>query len=207
MRNSKSSLLGSLLFVAIMTSMASPAFAAETPKDVDAEGSAEAKPEDRSVYLSFSPLHLVMPIVEVTAEAKVHRKIGLAGILGYGRVSQETAGQTYRFSAYEVGGQFVSYPIGHFDHGMQLGMEALYVHVNLDEGPNQRLDVTGIGNGLAVGPFIGYKLATQFGFSFNVQAGAQYMAVVANASADGTNASEADSRVIPLLNLNLGWSF
>jgi len=55
---------------------------------------------------------------------------------------------------------------------------------------------------------VGYKLLTEVGFTFFVQAGFQYAALKADASSSAGNGSIAtQSTVIPLLNLNIGWSF
>jgi hypothetical protein len=60
----------------------------------------------------------------------------------------------------------------------------------------------------AVGPLIGYKLITSAGFTFFVQGGFQYVFVHAEASDDQGQSAQADaSDFIPLLNLNVGWSF
>ena len=71
--------------------------------------------------------------------------------------------------------------------------------------------VSGTGSGLAVGPLIGYKLVTSVGFTFEAQGGVQFAAVKADAKAsDGASsaqASDSDSSVFPLLNLNIGWTF
>jgi hypothetical protein len=61
------------------------------------------------------------------------------------------------------------------------------------------------GNGLAIGPFVGYKYTADIGFTFDAHLGAQYLAVAAESN-DGTQTAE-DSDVIPLVNLNAGWSF
>jgi len=55
---------------------------------------------------------------------------------------------------------------------------------------------------------IGYKVLTRGGFTFVVQGGAQYVAIEAEANDTVGNASQKDdSRWIPLINLNLGYSF
>lgn len=175
------------------------------PPEAPRPGPRDEDEDDRRVYLSISPLHLLAPVVELTGEVRVHRKIGVAAIGGYGAVRAEPGGP--RFSVWEVGGQFVGYPVGHFDHGMQLGAEVLYVGVSGADGAGS-VKVSGAGDGLAAGPFVGYKLATKVGFSFNVQGGVQYMMARAEASStSGATASASDSRVIPLLNINAGWSF
>lgn len=169
----------------------------------------EKKEEDRTVYASFSPLHLILPVVELTGEVRLARQIGVSVIGGYGSVKATSSigGDTPRFTVWEVGGQFVGYPVGHFDHGMQLGLELLYAGVSTDTKSGS-VSVAGAANGLAVGPVVGYKFATKPGFTFNVQGGAEYVALRAQASAStGNTASARDSAIIPVLNLNVGWSF
>ena len=97
---------------------APPPPAAVRPAPVPFEHApAEPVDEDRSVYISISPLHLIGPIVELTGEVRVHRHIGLAIIGGYGSLKVEPL--TERYKVWEVGGQFVGYPVGHFDHGLR----------------------------------------------------------------------------------------
>ena len=174
----------------------------EAPPPVEAV----AKPkevEDRTVYLSISPLHLLGPIVELTGEIRLHRHIGVAAIGGYGSIKVDGLRP---FKVWEAGGQFVGYPVGHFDHGMQVGLEVLYAGVSTDT--NIKVS-SATANGLATGPFIGYKLATRVGFSFNIQGGVEYVFARADAKSPSGNtiATAAQASIIPLLNLQAGWSF
>jgi hypothetical protein len=195
---------------------ASPAAAAAAPhaaaSPVRATGTQEpdvaAPPaeEDRSVYLSISPFHLLVPFFELSGEVRVHRNLGVSGIVGYGVIRPE--GSASKFELWEVGGQFVGYPVGHFDHGMQLGLEVLYAGVSGGDSSTNNVKIAATASGLAAGPFVGYKLATRVGFTFNVQGGVEYMFVRADASAStGQTASAQQTRLIPLVNANLGWSF
>ena len=69
-------------------------------------------------------------------------------------------------------------------------------------------EITANAGGLAFGPFLGYKLITSGGFTFVVQGGFQYAAVKAEASdTEGNTAEDEQDTIIPLFNLNLGWSF
>jgi hypothetical protein len=186
--------------------------AATSPSRTPAVGTQEpdvsAPPaeEDRSVYLSISPFHLLVPFLELTGEVRVHRNLGVSGIVGYGVVRAE--GSAAKFDLWEVGGQLVGYPVGHFDHGMQLGLEVLYAGVSGGDSSTNNVKVAATASGLAAGPFVGYKLATRVGFSFNVQGGVEYTFVRADASATtGQTASAQQTRLIPLVNANLGWSF
>jgi hypothetical protein len=181
-----------------------PVVARPAPPPVEAGANEKEVDEDRSVYISISPLHLFLPVVELTGEVRLHRHIGVSVIGGYGTIKAD--GIAERFKVWEVGGQFVGYPVGHFDHGMQLGLEVLYAGVSTND--NAKGVTTGTATGLATGPFIGYKLATRVGFSFNVQGGVQYVFAQAEASSsNGRTASAEQKSVIPLVNANVGWSF
>ncbi len=160
------------------------------------------------VSITFSPLHLFMPIFELTVEAKISPHFGAALIGGYGSVTleDEIDGSEITLTSYEIGGQVVGYPIHDFD-SLQLGIEGLWVHVDLPETQTDTATISGTGAGFAVGPFVGYKLITSPGFTFFGQLGAQYIAVTAEARADGESSRDRESRIIPLLNLNAGWSF
>lgn len=182
---------------------APPAVAAAAPPAVENGSKPAEVDEDRSVYLSISPIHLLGPIVELTGEARLHRHIGVAVIGGYGAIKVD--GVAERFKVWEVGGQFVGYPVGHFDHGMQLGLEVLYLGVSTNDNTKT---TSATATGLATGPFIGYKLATKVGFSFNVQGGVEYVFARADASStSGATASAEQKTIIPLFNANIGWSF
>lgn len=168
------------------------------------EAAAEETP-DRSLYLSISPLHLLLPVIELTAEARLSRNLGVSVLGGYGSVRPPTS--NVRFDVWEVGGQFTSYPVGHFDHGMQLGIEAVYLGVSGNDSTGN-VKVAAAGTGFAAGPFLGYKLATKVGFTFNVQGGVEYVIVQADAkSSTGATSSAEATRWIPLVNANVGWSF
>lgn len=142
----------------------------------------EKKGAHRNVSITFSPLHLILPVFEATVEVRAHDHVGIALIGGYGQVKVSDVFSSYKFSVYEVGGQVLFYPISTFDKGLQLGAEALYVKVNTDDNYRGNVTVSGAGSGLAVGPLVGYKFCTSGGFSFVVQGGVQFMTVKAKAS-------------------------
>ncbi len=151
--------------------------------------------EGHDVSLTFSPIHLFHPTVfELTAEVRLPLDFSVAGIGGVGAADGVTL--------WEAGGQVRYYLLGGFEHGMPLGVEAIYIGASDNEG-----DVVARANGVAVGPFVGYKFAADVGFTIDLAGGIQYMSVSAVAT-DGTISGSAyDSGFIPLLNFNLGWSF
>jgi hypothetical protein len=149
----------------------------------------------RVFSLTISPLHLFLPVVELTGEARVHDKVGVALIAGAGKYTDPDV-SGISATVYEAGGQVRVYIVGDFRHGMELGGELLYIHLNDD-----RIAISG--EGLAVGPFLGYKIMIDAGFTFDAQLGFEHI----SARADGNGATANDRTFIPLLNLNVGWSF
>jgi hypothetical protein len=175
----------------------------------------EDKPQDHSVAVLISPFHLILPVVEITAEIRLHERIGVAVIGGIGSIDPYQFSQTKppagvktgRFTVWEAGAQFVSYPVGHFDHGMQLGAELLYLGI-AGSAESATNSASGTGQGLSMGPFIGYKFTAKVGFSLAIQGGVAYVTARADAKdAQGNTASRTDSQFGPLINLNLGWAF
>jgi hypothetical protein len=149
--------------------------------------------DGKTLSLTFSPIHLALPVVELTAEIAATDQLGLAVILG---------GGAYRgFGVIEAGAQARYYAVGDFDHGMQLGVEVLGVHVFSDNALGT--GIAGFGTGVAAGPFIGYKFAADFGLTLDVQLGAAWAFI--RADAGGATANDTD--FLPILNLNAGWSF
>lgn len=159
---------------------------------------------ERPLAITISPFHLFLPMAEVTAEYALAPKLGLAGILGFGQVSTEDIyGKESAFSVFEIGASGRYYLVGDFRHGLQVGLEALYMKVS-----GSVEDAFGVGEGLSIGPFVGYKYTASFGLTLELQGGAGYTLVGAEASNDeGDSATASDSQVLPIVNINLGWSF
>jgi hypothetical protein len=99
----------------------------------------------------------------------------------------------------------MGYPLKDFK-SLQLGAEVLWVRVSGDNLGDT--EITGVADGVGIGPFVGYKVLTRAGFTFAVQGGFQYIAIRADASDNVGNTESAETQdVILLLNANLGWSF
>jgi hypothetical protein len=143
------------------------------------------------VSLTISPIHLLFPMLEVTAELRVQDRLGLALIGGLGHV--------LGVRVQELGAQARWYVTGHFARGLHLGVEALYLRADLAD-----LSTTVSGEGLSVGPFVGYKLGWPSGFTLDGQAG---VALVAARARSSGSTSSGGRTTLPLLNLNLGWTF
>ena len=134
--------------------------------------------EDRKVSITLSPLHLTVPLVELTGEFKVDDKVGLAAIGGVG----SSAG----VALWELGGQARYYFLGDFADGLLVGAEVLYAKASLGGAS---------ANGLSPGVMAGGKTTFGFGMVVEAQAGGAWFQ-----SGGGGN-------VGLLLNVNLGWSF
>lgn len=212
-------LAASLAVLSAAYLFAPPLFAqTASPSTTTAQPTGPDKKEskDHFAYVSISPIHLLFPIVEVTGEFRLHEKIGLAAIGAVGSVNPYQFSQTQpppgvstsRFLVWEAGGQLVTYPVGHFDHGMQLGAEVLYLGVSGSASTSTET-ANATAQGLALSPFIGYKFTAPIGFSFNIQGGLTYYAVRADASSSTGETAQVtkESQFAPLINLNLGWAF
>jgi len=172
---------------------------------------AEAAPKEdveHQFAVTISPIHLIMPMVEVMVEGRVNDKVSVAGIGGLGQVTVKSSlGTEETFTVYELGAQGRYYVLGDFDHGLQVGVDATYLGVSGTMSSDT--SVSGSGAGLALGPFAGYKIAADIGFTFDFQLGWQYLAMKAESedSDTGQTVKGEDSSTAVLLNINLGWSF
>ena len=135
-------------------------------------------------YISFSPIHLTRPILELTGEMRLGRRSGIAVITGAGTIAQR--------AYWNVGGQLLFYPIGNFERGIQVGFETSYAGYAGDRAPNI---IAGPVNALALSPLVGFKW-TFSSFTMSSQAGCAW--------APGATPGH---RWSALYNLNVGWSF
>jgi hypothetical protein len=163
------------------------------------------EPEPRNLSITVSPLRLLVPLIEVQVELRLG-SFGIALLGGAGQVTidgGELDGE--RLAAYELGAIFTGYPLETFEN-LTLGAEVLWLKLDADELGDDRID--GFASGVATGPLIGYKTIGDTGFTFSVQGGIAYVVVHAEASNAFDEYEEEDEQTwIPLVNLNLGWSF
>lgn len=147
-----------------------------------------------SVAITTSPLHLVLPMAEVTAEIRVADRVGVSVIAGAGSVRDQTTDE--KISLFEGGASVRYYVTGSFRGGLQLGGEAVYVYASTDT-----MDVDAAGLGLS--PFIGYKWTHRSGLTLEGQLGATFL----TARAESATATASDRDIAPMLNLQVGYSF
>ncbi|MBA2663123.1 MAG: hypothetical protein H0U74_12575 [Bradymonadaceae bacterium] len=154
--------------------------------------------------LTASPVLLIIPLVELTLELSIIEKLGVAGIVGFGRITAEPTGfsEGRTYTALEFGAQVNYYILDRFD-GLHVGLEGLAMRISTsDDG-----GASGSALGFNAGPYLGYKFIASFGLTFVAQLGYAVGLVKASASDGDQTASASSSGNGPLLNLNLGWSF
>ncbi len=150
-----------------------------------------------TVAITVSPVHLAIPMAEVTTEVRLADNVGVAAILGIGSFRDKATDMSVNL--YEGGVSARYYVLGSFRKGLQLGAEALYVKADTDAS---NIEVKAAG--LSLAPFVGYKWTHSSGFTFDGQLGVAFMAVRAKAE---TGQMAGDDDIGPLLNLNVGYSF
>jgi hypothetical protein len=201
----RSSFVAGVLAVGLLGSPARAQDQPETPPARPVAIATPAPPPLPRVAITFSPLHLALPVFEVTGEFRLSDHLGLGLVAGYGSVKASDAGAAtdVTFDVFEAGTQLRYYVLGDFRSGMQIGAEALYLNVSGGKG-----SVSAVADGLAVGPFLGYKFTAVVGFTFDAQLGIERVGLAASAknSSTGAGANASASDWIPLLNLNVGWS-
>jgi len=188
------------LLVILSLGATGTAFARELPMDPDEPDNlpppiavVEAIPETipRKVTLTASPFHALIPFAEITGELLVTAHISGALILGIGKILDS---KTDTHVAQEVGAQAIYYVKPTF-RALHVGIEVTYVHSSDTDGAT-----TLTGTSAAVGPLVGYKYIHRTGFTLLAQLGAA-AALVEERSGDNV------LKVLPILNLNAGWSF
>ena len=164
---------------------------------------AEDSTDETSPYssvFSFSPAHLSLPVVEVAFEQRFNRDVSLTAIVGIGQVTNIL----HTASVYEVGCQLRFYALDDFA-GLHFGFEAVFLGISMDDGATVEV----AGQGLALGPLVGWKFVLDSGLTFDLQGGYGLVVMAAHGedTATGETASEGQSEGVPLVNINVGWSF
>ncbi len=207
MKNCTRIMLAALAVVFVTTSAAS-AFAAK-----GGVGSvATAKEQTRKMSVTFSPLRLLSPMVRLTGEFKADDQWSIAGTFGFGSYTEgeDAEGNALTHDAWEAGGQARYYALGGFDHGLHLGLDALFRDVPVETTGLFSEVTEGTGRGLAIGPMVGYKVAAEMGLTLDVQAGLRYDGFNMLADAETHEDLEEpapDQDLHPMVNVNVGWSF
>lgn len=161
-----------------------------------------ASAQTHMVSITVSPVHLLMPMAEVTGEFRLAPQVGIAAIVGIGKVSSDSVS----VPLYEFGAQARYYVTGDFDSGLHLGGEALFLGASSDQSV-QGVEVNVSATGLQLSGFAGYKHTFPFGLVLEGQLGYGAVVVGATATAGEASASDSQSKGAVLLNLGVGFAF
>jgi hypothetical protein len=175
--------------------------ALEAPPAIHAER--PAVDEGKRFTVMWAPLRLIIPLVELTVEYRVRDQLGIVATIGAGRRTIEIGGTQVAGTELEAGLQVRYYVLRAFS-GLHLGAEVLDEYVTFDEPlpPNVLGAAAG---GVTAGAFVGYKVLTRIGFTFEAQLGARYLVI--DPPATGMSPGRLEERWLPLLHLNVGWTF
>ncbi len=194
-RDNGRAMLRSLVASSVLLGSIAIAHAQESPPSM-LPGVNQPEPEKPlRASVTFSPIHLVLPVAELAVEVAVAPKIGVAVVGGVGTVTPTNSDESV--FVYEVGVSPRYYVVGNFRQGVQLGAEVMYAHASADSN----FMGTVAAEGLAISPYVGYKWVASMGLTLEAQLGASYFAM------RGDGVDEDDSRFSALLNLQVGWSF
>ena len=130
-----------------------------------------------TITLSISPLYLMVPMIELTAEFRVEDTRSWTVFGGVGRWGSDPI--------YDVGGQVREYVLGDFDDGINLGAEVMYSNVNWTGKYDKNV---------AFGPFVGGKISISL-FTVELQGGGHVVI------------DRDSIQLAPLINFTTGISF
>jgi hypothetical protein len=162
--------------------------------------------DDRKLTIMWAPIRLIVPLVEFTGEYRVADKVGVMLELGGGKRTLSVGMTDVTGTEYEAGAQARYYITGSFTRGFQVGAEILDEYVKFPE-PLPAGIVGAAAGGVTAGAFAGYKIATRVGFTFEAQLGARYLIVDPPVTGMGTPMLDSSSKLLPLLHINIGWTF
>ncbi len=147
--------------------------------------------DDRVVSLTLSPFHAPLPALELTAEGRISRHVSGALIAGIGRFLDARG---HPHDSRELGAQVTYYRAPTFRE-LHVGIESTYV-----KSSDTASSTTFTGTAFAVGAFVGWKYIHRWGVTLIAQGGLAMGWVEEHSLETGT-------RVLPIINLQAGWSF
>ena len=185
--------------------LATTAVSHAQPPDAAPQVTAAAAKSSERLTVMWAPIRLVVPLVEITGELRVRDHLGAVLILGGGKRDLESNGMTISGTELEVGAQLRYYPMHAFS-GLHVGGEVLDEYVRFEE-PLPPGVVGVAAGGVTAGAFAGYKMLRASGFTFEAQAGARYLVIDPPFTGMIPAMPPSGSRWLPVLHLNVGWSF
>ncbi len=161
------------------------------------------------VSLTVSPLHFVfLPPLQLAVEVRPVAHLGVAAVGAMGPVDFHIPEGDYEtYLAYKIGGDLVGYVLpGHPFDAVQVGAQVLYAHV---AKPRYDPELDASNDGLAIGPFVGFKVIASCGFTAVGQMGFEYVAARAHPYSHDSAGKRVGSGtgLIPIVNVDIGWSF
>ena len=102
-------------------------------------------------------------------------------------------------SIIEAGCQYNYYLLGDFQNGLQLGAEGMFTYAWTDETYERSSASIGV---ISVGPYGGYKYATDEGLTFFIQGGKHF-----SMGGESIDPKETNLSLGLFINLNIGWSY
>ncbi len=145
---------------------------------------------------------LTADIVHLQGEFQISNSLSGGLVFGVGNVAGHSDSS---YSMLLVGAQVHYYALGDFNEGLQIGAQVLFSTTDF-RAKNTLLYENG--RVLSIIPYAGYKLATESGFTLNLQAGvgaATPVYIPASAVGSGKN-TEYKWHVSPRIHFNVGWS-
>jgi hypothetical protein len=203
-----------------------PSGGGEDPNDPEVEPEATPKPGKRKFYvveveeverpkrnvgITFDPLSLLYPIFQMHVDVRLSDDFGIGVIGGYGKakvdyiaIGNEAAPPPTPL--WQIGAKAMYYAQGDFEGGLHVGVEALYTHAKLEGRTALGTgSIGGLAAGLTVGPFIGWKLVTRAGFTFDSAIGVGMIASKQKSS--DPDAPTDDRSAVLISHLLIGWTF
>jgi hypothetical protein len=179
--------------------------ALSSPQSAASIKQTNARVPQQQFSVMFSPLSLALMFGDFSGEYRLGDKLGIAAHVGGGAMflrksDPENDKDTKIYGAWKTGASLRYYIAGTFTHGMQLGVKTYYLNLrgNADNEPFSQHEIS-------VGPFLGYKFASQSGFTLEFQVGPKYVEIWGDTP-----------RALPPISWNgfspdasikLGWSF
>jgi hypothetical protein len=146
--------------------------------------------------ISVEPMFLIIPFAEITAERMVTPNVGIAATGGIGHVFVPIGNMLY-----DLGAQGNVYLVRHFA-GPHLGAELKYWWGSSggDLVPGGPSVMSSSATERELGVYAGYKWMARYGLSATIQLGVGRFDV-------SSTSDPPSSRIVPLANLTIGWSF
>lgn len=147
-----------------------------------------------STAVTLSPIHLTLPVLEVSVERSLAEKLTASVIAGGGKSSGSPL--------WELGAQGRYLLLGDFGTNLHLAAEVLYIGSRATIGTATATATAG-----SFGPLVGGKWTADVGFTAELQAGVGYNIISATGSDANTTQTAREAGLYTNININLGWSF